>query len=170
MKKATFGAGCFWCAEAAFKLLKGVVSVTPGYTGGEDANPSYEKVSGGTTGHVEAIQVEYDPALVSYNDLLKIFWEIHDPTQKNQQGPDIGTEYQAVIFYHEEEQKKLAEASKKEVEKAIHPVYTEIREFMHFYPAEEYHKDYYAKNPDAPYSQIVIAPKVEKVKKTLENM
>lgn len=153
MEKATFGAGCFWCAEAAFKLLKRVVSVTPGYTGG-----------------VEAIQVEYDPPLVSYNDLLKIFWEIHDPTQKNQQGPDIGTEYQAVIFVHDDGQRKLAEASKREVEKSVHPVYTEIREFSSFYPAEEYHKDYYARNPNVPYSQIVIAPKVEKVKKMLEHM
>ena len=153
MRKATFGAGCFWCAEAAFKLLKGVVAVTPGYTEG-----------------IEVVQVEYDPALVSYTDLLKIFWEIHDPTQKNQQGPDIGTQYQAVIFTHDEEQKKLAEESKREVEKSIHPVYTEIREFVRFYPAEEYHKDYYARNPDVPYSQIVIAPKVEKVKKMLKNM
>lgn len=170
MEKATFGAGCFWCAEAALKLLPGVISVTPGYAGGNIEDPSYQEVATGKTGHVEAVQVAYDPAKTLYQDLLKIFWEIHNPTEKDRQGPDVGKEYQAVIFTHTPEQQRLAEESKKAVaEKYSVPVMTEIRPLKNFYPAKEYHKDFYEKNPYLPYSQAVIAPKVEKVKKILKN-
>lgn len=171
MKKATFGAGCFWCAEAAYKLLDGVISVTSGYAGGEKENPSYDEVTMGKTGHVEAVQIEYDPSRVSFEQLLKVFWEIHNPTEKNKQGPDVGPEYQAVIFYHTEEQRKLAEQTKQEIAaKLQQPVMTEIAPYKNFYPAEEYHKDFYERNPDTLYSKSVIAPKVEKVKKIVRNI
>lgn len=169
MEKATFAAGCFWCAEAAFKLLDGVSSVTSGYAGGQEENPSYEEVGSGTTGHVEAVQAQYDPSKVSYERLLQIFWEIHNPLEKNKQGPDIGPQYQAVIFYHDEEQRKLAEKTKaKQEAKLGAPVMTEIRPYRNFFPAEAYHKDFYERNPGTAYSRGVIAPKVEKVKKLLE--
>ena len=164
LQKATFGTGCFWCSEPALKLLDGVVSVKSGYAGGKTENPSYEQVSEGNTGHVEAVQIEYDPKKVGYNDLLKIFWEIHDPTQANGQGADIGSQYQAVIFYHTKEQKELAEESMKEEAKKFKiPLMTQIRPFKIFYQAEEYHQNFYAKHPDAPYSISMIAPKIEKV-------
>jgi len=154
MEKATLGIGCFWCAEAAFKLLKGVVSVTPGYAGKE---------------HVETVQIEYDPALTSYQELLKIFWEIHNPTEKNKQGPDVGPEYQAVIFYHAEDQRRLAEQTKKEQSlRYEEPIETKIQPFEDFHEAEAHHKNFYEKNPGSAYSQAIIVPKVEKVKKLLE--
>ena len=154
MEKATLGIGCFWCAEAAFKLLKGVVSVIPGYAGKK---------------HVETVQIEYDPKLTSYQDLLKIFWEVHNPIEKNKQGPDVGPEYQAIIFYHTEEQQKIAEQTKEEQSlKYEEPIATEILSFEDFHEAEDYHKNFYEKNPSTAYSQAIIAPKVEKVKKLLE--
>ena len=152
LQKATLGTGCFWCTEAALKLLPGVVSVVPGYAGGI----------------VEAVQIEYDPSKTSYGDLLKIFWEIHDPMQENGQGSDKGPEYQAVIFFHTLEQQKLAEETKRQVEEKLgKQVATKIHPFVDFREAEDYHKDYYAKNPDNPYSKAVIAPKVEKAKKII---
>ena len=168
-QKATFGAGCFWCAEAAFKLLPGVIFVVLGYIGGNEENPSYEEVSSKRTGHVEAVQVKYDPARVSYEQLLKIFWEIHNPTEENKQGPDIGLQYQAVIFAHTDEQKELVEKTKKDMAlKLGQKIATKILPFRNFYPAEEYHRNFYEKNPNTPYSKAVIAPKIKKVKKLLD--
>ena len=154
MEKATLGIGCFWCAEAAFKLLGGVVSVTPGYAGKE---------------HVETVQIEYDSKLTSYQELLKIFWEIHNPTEKNKQGPDVGPEYQAAIFYHTEAQRKIAlETKEEQASKYEESIETEILPFKDFQEAEDYHKNFYEKNPDTAYSQTIIAPKIEKVKKLLQ--
>ena len=168
--QATFATGCFWCSEAAFKLLEGVVSARSGYAGGKTKDPSYEQVSGGNTGYVEAVQIEYDPSKIAYNDLLKVFWEIHDPTQANGQGADIGSQYQAVIFYHTQEQKELAEQSlKEEAKKFKLPLMTRIRPFENFYEAEEYHQNFYAKHPDVPYSQSVIVPKLVKINNIIKN-
>ena len=169
-EKATFALGCFWCAEAAFRVL-GVEKVISGYAGGTVESPSYEEVSTGRTGHMEAIQVEYDPAKVSYEDLLGVFWVVHDPTQENGQGPDIGPQYRAAVFFHNEQQKELAEESKKKLEesgKYDKPIVTQIRAFQNFYPAEEYHQEYYKKHPDDPYVQNIVAKKVEKAKKAKE--
>jgi len=158
---ATFAAGCFWCSEAIFKELKGVESVMPGYAGGTIPNPNYDQVSSGQTGHAEAIQITFDPKVISYKDLLNVFWSTHDPTTMNRQGPDTGTQYRSVIFYHDDGQKRLAENSKKEAQKLFKdPIVTQITPFAQFYPAENYHQDYFAKNPDAPYCQLVINPKL----------
>lgn len=167
-EKATFAGGCFWCADAVFRMIKGVDSVVSGYTGGEKENPNYEQVSSGNTGHVEAIQIEYDPSVVSYEDLLEVFWTSHNPTQIGGQGADMGSQYEAAIFYHNDDQKKLAEKSKKalEDEKVYDkPIATKILPFKNFFTAEDYHQNYYTIHKDAPYCQIVIDPKVEKVKK-----
>jgi len=162
----TFAGGCFWCADAVFRMLKGVKSVTTGYAGGEKENPSYEEVSSGQTGHVEAVQIEYDRKEVSYEELLEVFWHTHNPTEANRQGPDAGPQYQAAIFYHDEEQRTLAEESKNKIAGELNqPIMTQILPFKNFFPAEEHHQDYFAKNPHAPYCQIVIKPKVEKVEK-----
>ena len=172
LEKATFALGCFWCAEAAFRGL-GVERVTSGYTGGAGANPSYEEVSTGRTGHAEAIQIEYDPAKVSYEDLLEVFWVVHDPTQEDGQGSDIGPQYRAVLFFHNEQQKVLAEGSKRKLEesgKYDKPIVTQIQEFQNFYPAEEYHQEYYKKHPDDPYVTNVVREKVEKAKKVKEEL
>lgn len=150
LAKATFAGGCFWCMEPPFDALSGVVATTSGYTGGSKANPTYEEVSAGGTGHAEAVQVLYDPAQISYQELLKVFWRNIDPTVKDQQFCDIGHQYRSAIFYHDEEQRKLAEESKAELEKNKRfpePVETEIVAAGEFYPAEEYHQDYYRKNP-----------------------
>lgn len=165
---ATLGGGCFWCLEAIYKRVKGVVKVTSGYSGGTKANPTYEEVSTGTTGHAEVVQVEFDPTRISYKEILDIFWQIHDPTQLNRQGNDIGTQYRSVIFYHNEAQKRIAQNSKLELEKEKifdKPIVTEITAFKAFYPAENYHKNYYDTNPDQPYCQLVITPKLQKFKK-----
>lgn len=159
---ATFAGGCFWCTEAVFKMIKGVEKVTAGYAGGERENPTYEDVSAGKTGHVEAVQLEFDPTQISYPELLEIFWHTHDPSQRESQGPDVGPQYQAAIFYHDEAQKKAAEKSRKKMVEAG-PVETLILPYKNFYPAEEHHQDYFAKNPHAPYCRIVIQPKVKKV-------
>jgi peptide-methionine (S)-S-oxide reductase len=169
---ATFGAGCFWCVEAQFQMLTGVVSVTSGFSGGKIKNPSYREVCNGTTGHAEVCQIIYNPAIVSYDELLAAFWQTHDPTQLNRQGNDVGTQYRSVIFYHNQHQKELAEKYKKQLNESKawdKPIVTEISPFVSFYKAEDYHQNYYNQNGDAPYCQYVIQPKVEKFKKVFQN-
>ena len=168
---ATFGSGCFWCTEAIFQRIKGVVQVTSGYTGGTVDNPTYREICTGTTGHAEVVQVEYDPAIVAYEDLLQVFWKTHDPTTLNRQGADTGTQYRSVIFYHNEEQRQLAEAYKEQLTTAkayTKPIVTEILPVKNFYKAEAYHQDYYNANGEAPYCQFVIAPKIDKLEKLLK--
>ncbi len=165
---ATFATGCFWCTEAMFKELKGVVSVTPGFSGGHTVNPSYEEVCTGTTGHAESCNIVYDPMKISFDELLEAFFTAHDPTQLNRQGNDVGTQYRSAVFYHNEEQKQKAEYYIKKIneEKAYpQPVVTQVVPFKVFYKAEDYHKDYYARNGEAPYCKYVIQPEVEKFKK-----
>lgn len=167
-KQATFGNGCFWCTEAIFQRLRGVEEVTPGYSGGDVENPTYEQVGTGTTGHAEAIQITYDPAQVSYDELLEVFWKTHDPTTRNRQGNDVGPQYRSVIFYHDEEQKRLAESYKQQLEAQQiwpRPIVTEIVPFSRFWPAEDYHRNYYDNNPSKGYCAIIITPKIEKFKK-----
>ena len=168
MEKATFGMGCFWCTEALFQQLNGVSSVKSGYEGGSVANPSYDDVCTGTTGHAEVIEVTYDPTKIKYEELLEVFWKSHDPTTLNRQGADVGTQYRSVVFYHSAEQKRLAEAYKKELNssKAFDkPVVTQIAAATPFYVAENYHQDYYNKNGSQPYCKMVILPKMEKLEK-----
>ncbi len=165
---ATFANGSFWCTEAIFKELRGVEHVVSGYAGGNVENPTYEQVSSGDTGHAEAIQVTFDSNIISYNDLLKVFFLTHDPTTLNRQGNDIGTQYRSAIFYHSPSQRQIAEEVKEEIEKEKvyqNPIVTEITPFTNFYPAENYHKNYYEKNPDQPYCQFVINPKLQKFRK-----
>lgn len=165
---AVFGGGCFWCTEAVFKMLKGVSSVLPGYSGGTVVNPSYDQVCSGTTGHAECTQVEFDPQMVSYKDLMTVFFGSHDPTTLNRQGADIGTQYRSVIFYTTSEQKELAESFIQEINDSNtegKPVVTEVLPLEKFYVAENYHQDYYARNKDQSYCEIVINPKLEKVVK-----
>ncbi len=154
---ATLGGGCFWCTQAIFQRLKGVTSVMSGYAGGSMENPSYDKVSTSTTGHAETIQIEFDPAIISYEKILEVFWATHDPTTLNRQGADVGTQYRSVIFYHNEKQKKIAEKLKQS------SFVTQILPYGKFYKAEDYHQDYYEKNKTAPYCQIVINPKIQKL-------
>lgn len=163
---AVFGGGCFWCTEAVFLSLKGVISVMPGYTGGTIPNPDYQKVLAGNTGYVESIKIEYDPEAISFEDLLSVFFNTHDPTTMNRQGNDVGTQYASVIFYANEKQKKIAEKTIKELEKAKaydRMIVTELRPLGEFYPAEEYHRNYYRLHKDAPYCSLIIAPKLEKM-------
>lgn len=165
MEVATLAGGCFWCTEAVFDDLKGVQSVESGYTGGSATNPSYSQVCTGTTGHAEAVNITFDPQVVSFKDLLQIFFTVHDPTTMNRQGADVGTQYRSAIFYHDEEQKKVAQQVIKEVESAKiwdAPIVTEVTPFKTFYRAEDYHQEYFAQNPDQPYCRMVIAPKVTK--------
>jgi peptide-methionine (S)-S-oxide reductase len=172
MDTATFGSGCFWCTEAIFQQVSGVKKVTSGYSGGQVVNPSYKEVCTGRTGHAEVIQVVYDPDVISYRELLEIFWKTHDPTTLNRQGNDIGTQYRSVIFYHNEEQREKAEYYKKELNTAgvyDQPIVTEISPFENFYEAEDYHQDYYSENPRQPYCTFVIQPKIEKFKKVFES-
>jgi peptide-methionine (S)-S-oxide reductase len=169
---ATFGTGCFWCTEAIFESLKGVVSATSGYSGGKIENPTYEQVCSGNTGHAECIQVIFDPRQISFKELLEVFWESHDPTTLNRQGNDVGTQYRSVIFYHNAQQKQLAEAYKEQLNSAKafdKPIVTEISAFSKFYPAEDYHQEYYRLNGHAPYCQFVIKPKLEKFKKAFKD-
>jgi peptide-methionine (S)-S-oxide reductase len=165
---ATFGAGCFWCVEAVFQELKGVLKVESGYMGGTTPNPTYREVCTGNTGHAEVTRVTFDPAVISYEELLEVLWTTHDPTTLNRQGPDSGTQYRSAIFYASDEQKQKAEKSKLEVAPTIwdNPIVTEIVPADTFYPAEDYHQDYYANNPDAGYCRIMITPKVAKVRAT----
>ncbi len=167
-EKATLAGGCFWCLEAIYDDLKGVLSVESGYAGGHAANPSYKLVCTGTTGHAEVVQVTYDPAVISYQDLLHIFFTIHDPTTLNRHGADIGTQYRSAIFYHNEAQKKVAEETLKEIETEKiwnDPIVTEISPLDTFYVAEDYHQEYFANNPNQPYCRAVVAPKVAKFRK-----
>jgi peptide-methionine (S)-S-oxide reductase len=161
METIVFGGGCFWCTEAVFKMIKGVKSVLPGYAGGHIENPTYEQVSGGNTGHAEGVQIVYDPQIVSFRSLLTVFFGSHDPTTRNRQGADVGTQYRSVIFYTTPEQKKEIESYIKEIPGAV----TEIEPLTKFYEAEDYHKDYFATHPGNPYCEIVINPKLEKVQK-----
>jgi peptide-methionine (S)-S-oxide reductase len=170
---ATFGEGCFWCSEAVFQNLKGVKSVASGYSGGAVENPTYEDVCTGRTGHAEVIQVTYDPAVISFEDLLKVFWQTHDPTTLNRQGHDSGTQYRSAIFYHNDEQRQIAEKYKQQLEASKtfkDPIVTEITAFKKFYPAEKYHQDYFNLNPTQQYCQYVIRPKVEKFNKEFKAM
>jgi peptide methionine sulfoxide reductase msrA/msrB len=170
VRRATFGAGCFWCSEAAFEVLKGVKSVKVGYMGGTTKNPTYAEVSSGKTGHAEVCQVTYNPAEISYDALLRVFWSIHDPTSLNRQGADVGTQYRSVAFYESDEQKHAVEASRDELQKKMgKPVVTEIVAASEFVEAKGSHQDYFEKNPSASYCRMVIAPKVEKVKKNPRN-
>lgn len=167
MAIATFGEGCFWCAEAFFQNLKGVEKTVAGFCGGATENPSYKEVCTGETGHAEVLQVTYDPKVVSYEELLEVFWNTHDPTTLNRQGNDSGTQYRSAIFYHNEEQKKIAEQYKAQLEKAgtFSKIVTEITPYTVFYPADDYHQNYYTLNPQNSYCQNVIRPKAEKFKK-----
>lgn len=171
-KKATLGGGCFWCTEAVYKELKGVVDVTPGYSGGSIKNPAYREVCTGRTGHAEVVQVTYDPEEISFKEILDVFFMTHDPTTLNRQGNDVGTQYRSVIFYHDEEQKETAEEVIRILEKNNvynNPVVTEITPLETFYKAEDYHKDYFERNEEQPYCQFVVAPKVGKFKSLFKN-
>jgi len=167
-----FGGGCFWCTEAIFKMLKGVESVTPGYTGGSVANPTYEQVCSGETGHAEAVLITYDPSLVKFEDLLTVFFGTHDPTTPNRQGSDVGTQYRSSIFYSTPDQKELAENFIKELNsrEGGAPIITEVSALTTFYSAEDYHKDYFSNHAYAPYCQVVINPKLEKVQEKFANL
>jgi len=161
---ATFGAGCFWCVEAVFERLEGVQSVESGYMGGSATNPTYRQVVTGTTGHAEVTQIQYDPEVISFETLLGWLWRSHDPTTLNRQGADVGTQYRSAIFYHDERQKKAAEASKADAQPLFKsPIVTEITPASDFYLAEDYHQDYYRLNGSAPYCQMVIRPKMRKL-------
>jgi peptide-methionine (S)-S-oxide reductase len=169
---ATFGAGCFWCIEAVFQEVKGVVSVTSGYTGGTTKNPTYEEICTGRTGHAEVARIVYDTTLVSFDALLEIFWQTHDPTTLNQQGNDVGTQYRSAVFYHNDEQRRKAEQYKKELDASgawDKPLVTEITALGEFYPAENYHQNYYRNNPNQGYCRYVIQPKMEKFRKVFKD-
>ena len=166
---ATLGGGCFWCLDGIFRDLKGVERVESGYAGGYTKNPSYREVCSGTTGHAEVVQVTFDPSIISYRDLLGVFFTIHDPTTLDRQGADVGTQYRSLILYHSEAQHRTADEVLADLsERGVwdNPIVTQIEPFEAFYPAEDYHQDYFAQNPDQPYCQIVIAPKVSKFRKT----
>lgn len=172
LETATLGGGCFWCVEAIFQDLAGVQQVVSGYAGGTVENPTYQQVCTGTTGHAEVVQITFDPEVISFEDLLYIFWRTHDPTTLNRQGADVGTQYRSVIFYHDEEQKASAEKSKQEAEASglwPDPIVTEITPFSNFYQAEDYHHDFYRQNPNQPYCRAVIDPKVRKFKKEFQD-
>ena len=163
---ATLAGGCFWCIEAVFEQIPGVTKVTSGYTGGRVVNPTYHQVCDGDTGHAEAVQVEFDPSKVGFAQILDVFWDAHDPTQKNRQGNDVGDQYRSAIFYHSEDQKRIAEESIKHLAESGHykrPAVTEVSPAGVFYPAEDYHQEYYSNNRNQPYCQMVIRPKLKKL-------
>jgi peptide-methionine (S)-S-oxide reductase len=165
IETATLAAGCFWCVEAVFDDLRGVEDVVSGYSGGHSENPTYQQVCSETTGHAEVVQIKFDPAELSYADLLRVFFTVHDPTTLNRQGGDIGTSYRSAIFYHDEEQRKIAEEIIAEITaEGIYtdPIVTEVTAFDKFWPAEDYHQEYFANNPNQPYCAAVVAPKVAK--------
>lgn len=169
---ATFGTGCFWCTEAVFQQLDGVLKVTSGYSGGHVANPTYEQVCGKNTGHAEVIQIVYDPSKISFDALLEVFWQTHDPTTLNRQGNDVGPQYRSVIFYHDDEQKQKSEHYKEELDKSgswNDKIVTAVEPFKNFYPAEDYHQNYYNNNGAQPYCYFVVRPKVEKFQKVFKN-
>lgn len=172
LKTATLGAGCFWCTEAVFQDLKGVHSVVSGYSGGDAVNPSYEQVCSGTTGHAEVAQIRYDPDILSFEDLLYVFWRTHDPTTLNRQGNDVGTAYRSAIFYHDDEQRRTAEQSKTDTEASglwPNPIVTDIAPLEDFYAAEGYHQNFYKMNPNQPYCRFVVDPKVKKFRKAFKD-
>jgi len=171
METAVFGAGCFWCVEAVFQNLKGVSSVLPGYAGGHKDNPTYEEVSSGTTGHAEVTKIEFDPSVIKFADLLNVLFATHDPTTMNRQGNDVGDQYRSAIFYLSDNQKKQAEEFIKQAQKDFDsPIVTQVLPLDKFYPAENYHKDYYKNNPGNPYCQLVIDPKLAKFRKKFANL
>jgi peptide-methionine (S)-S-oxide reductase len=173
MEVATFANGCFWCTEAIFEQLDGVISAVSGYSGGQTENPSYKEVCTGETGHAECLQITYDPSKISFDELLEVFWETHDPTTLNRQGNDVGTQYRSGVFYHNPEQKAKAEKYKAELDKSgafDKPIVTEIVPFTKFYPAENYHQEYFENNEGTnPYCRIVIRPKVDKFRKVFKD-
>jgi len=169
---ATFGTGCFWCTEAIFQQLEGVEKVTSGYSGGTVANPTYEQVCSKTTGHAECLNIMYDPKKISFDELLEVFWQTHDPTTLNRQGADVGTQYRSVVFYHNEEQRAKTEKYKKELDKSgafANPIVTSLERFTVFYPAEEEHQNFYNNNSSQGYCQFVIRPKLEKFEKVFKS-
>jgi peptide-methionine (S)-S-oxide reductase len=171
-EQATLAGGCFWCLEAVYEQLKGVEKVVSGYAGGAKDDPSYEEVCGGDTGHAEVVQVTYDPKLVSFKEILDVFFSIHDPTTLNRQGNDVGTQYRSAVFYHDAQQKRAAEAAIADITKKgvwDDPIVTSLEPLTKFFPAEEYHQHYYARNPTQGYCRVVIAPKVAKFRKTWES-
>jgi peptide-methionine (S)-S-oxide reductase len=168
----TLGGGCFWCTEAVFNEIRGVEKVESGYSGGTIAHPTYEQVSTGTTGHAEVVQITFDPKVISFKEILEIFFTMHDPTTLNRQGPDVGTQYRSVVFYHNDQQKAIAEQVIKEIAQGEiwdAPIVTQIEPFKAFYKAEGYHKDYFKRHPEQPYCRIVIAPKIAKLQKLYLN-
>jgi peptide-methionine (S)-S-oxide reductase len=172
METATFGNGCFWCTEAVFQNLKGVEKVVSGYAGGQIPNPTYKQVCSGTSGHAEVLQITYNPDQISFEELLEVFWKTHDPTTLNRQGNDVGTQYRSVIFYHNQEQKQLAEASKEKLDTSgafSDPIVTIIEPLDIFYPAEDYHQNYFNTHGHEPYCSFVIKPKVDKVKEVFKD-
>ena len=165
LETATLGAGCFWCVEAVFDDLKGVEDVVSGYSGGQTENPTYRQVCDGTTGHAEVAEIRFDPSVISFKDILRVFFSVHDPTTMNRQGADIGTQYRSAIFYHNDDQKRDAEEVVKEItDEAVYdqPIVTEIVPLEKFWPAEDYHQEYFANNPNVPYCAAVVSPKVKK--------
>ncbi|MFQ5951245.1 MAG: peptide-methionine (S)-S-oxide reductase MsrA [Candidatus Geothermarchaeales archaeon] len=172
LQKASFAAGCFWCVEAIFRELGGVISATSGYCGGQVENPSYEQVCTGKTGHAEAVQILYDPRKISYEELLRVFFDTHDPTTPNRQGPDVGPQYKSAIFYHNGKQRAQAERFKEEFDGSGRwdgPIVTEIVPLRTFHKAEDYHQDYYDRNPNAQYCRYVIRPKLDKFRRDFKN-
>lgn len=170
---ATLGGGCFWCLEAIYQNVKGVSLVVSGYAGGSVDNPSYQAVCSGTTGHAEVMQITFDPDVISYDNILYIFWRMHDPTTPNRQGADVGTQYRSIIFYHDETQQEIAEHSRKQADASglwDNAIVTEVDPLTRFYPAEDYHQNYYRNNPRQAYCTMVIDPKVDKFKKSFQDM
>ena len=168
LELVTLGGGCFWCTEAVFSLIRGVEKVEPGYAGGYKPNPTYAEVSSGRTGYVEVAQLSFDPSLISFKEILEIFFATHDSTTLNRQGPDVGTQYRSVIFYHTEEQKRTAEQMIRELEETktyTNPIVTKVEPLRNSFKAETYHKDYYKQHPNAPYCQAIISPKIQKPQK-----
>jgi peptide-methionine (S)-S-oxide reductase len=169
---ATLGAGCFWCVEAVYDQLKGVISVESGYSGGHTVNPTYKEVCTGETGHAEVCHITFDPKIITFGDILTVFWSIHDPTTLNRQGADVGTQYRSVIYYHNEKQKEIAE---RQIELITNqklyndPIVTEITKFSLFFQAEDYHQEYFTNNPNQPYCRMVVGPKVEKFEKLFKD-
>lgn len=173
MEEATFGAGCFWCVEAVFEELKGVQSAVAGYAGGKLPNPTYRQVSSGQTGHAEVARITFDPSVISYEQLLEVFWHTHNPTTKNRQGADVGPQYRSAIFYHNKKQKEIAEKSLEKTDQSDlweDPIVTEIEPLTNYSVAENYHQNYYENNPNAGYCQVVIAPKLKKFRKDFSHL
>jgi peptide-methionine (S)-S-oxide reductase len=167
---ATLGGGCFWCLEAVYQEMKGVESVVSGYMGGQVPNPNYQQVCGGRTGHIEIVQVTFDPEIVSYRDILEVFFAIHDPTTRDRQGNDVGEQYRSVIFYHSDAQREAAEAIIRELEADrvfSNPIVTQVRAADVFYPAEDYHQNYFRDHPNQPYCSFIISPKLKKFREKL---